>query len=282
MECVGDLPEEMTLQRYVDFVKFVSLLDSRKIFLPRASKFEDQLEGSLTPIDTILSNGIAELLDIAISSLPNIEKPTADELNKKQTDNCLKKEKFECRKFNTVFGPVPANEISYEKLVRQQREWVDVSCWHANEKESMAMWKIYGGTTNAVCIVTDVTSLKSSVYTSEKGQKLILAKVEYISHLDEQFKISHSLAPLMHKAHFYSFEQEVRLMSFNENAPVKKDRPSSEYGSYLEVNLEQLIKEIRVSSKSPKWFHDLVKNVLKKYGLNIPVCESGMNQKPFF
>ena len=46
--------ENTTIWRYMDFTKFVSLLDKKKLFLCRADKLEDSFEGSL-PLDNVES-----------------------------------------------------------------------------------------------------------------------------------------------------------------------------------------------------------------------------------
>lgn len=38
--------ENIKIWRYMDFTKFMSLLDTKKLFFTRADKFEDPFEGS--------------------------------------------------------------------------------------------------------------------------------------------------------------------------------------------------------------------------------------------
>ncbi|HWX65037.1 MAG TPA: hypothetical protein VNZ27_01290 [Rhodanobacter sp.] len=42
------LDSQRTIWRYMDFTKFVSLLENKKLFFPRADSFEDPYEGTLT------------------------------------------------------------------------------------------------------------------------------------------------------------------------------------------------------------------------------------------
>ena len=44
-------PHDAALWRYVDFTKFVSLLDRRALFFPRADKLGDPFEGSLSRVN---------------------------------------------------------------------------------------------------------------------------------------------------------------------------------------------------------------------------------------
>ena len=47
MEIIEPLNREIELQRYMDLSKFLHLLESKKLFLSKASNFDDQLEGGI-------------------------------------------------------------------------------------------------------------------------------------------------------------------------------------------------------------------------------------------
>lgn len=272
MEIVGDFNDVTELQKYMNFSKFMDLLDTKKIFLSKASGFEDKTEGGLSLEFEIIKSGDAMLFDIAINfAMPRVTPLSQEEI---EIENKVKAEafsKYENRNFETIFGNFPAKEISYEKINNQYKEWVDVSCWHANKYESMAMWKIYGENEGAVCIITDLDRMKNSI-TPTENYNLIIAKIDYISHQDEPFNIQHELAPFMHKSKFYDYEQEVRLIGYNLPCPFNEKRP--DFGTKLEVNIHHLIKEIRVSPYASSWFFELVKSVCKKYDLDTEIVRS--------
>lgn len=281
VEIVGNIEESTELQRYMDFAKFVDMLDTRKLFLSRVSCFEDQLEGGLTPTYIMVSNGMANILEQAICSMPSATKPTDEERTQSEAyKNKLKKD-YNNRTYNTVFGRFPHSEVEYETVFKQHRHWVDVSCWHANKTESMAMWKIYGGSTNSVCIITNVERLSKSVI-KKPEYKLVLSHVHYISHDEDNFKEYHGLAPLMHKSEFYSFENEVRLLIYNPNADLLSKRPDDDRGTVVDINLAQLIQEIRVAHDAPEWFFNLIKSITKKYSVDAKVIRSKMSKAPRF
>ncbi|HHP1331796.1 TPA: hypothetical protein ACRXX4_000756 [Klebsiella quasipneumoniae] len=101
---------------------------------------------------------------------------------------------------------------------------------------------------------------------------MIIAKVEYISHDTDSFKIEHKLAPFMHKSNFYTYEQEVRIIGYNSFCKFKEMR--ADFGTKIKLDITNLIQEIKVSPYAPNWFFELVKSVCKKYDLDIPVNRS--------
>lgn len=272
MEMAGDFSDVAELQKYMNFSKFMDLIETNKIFLSKASGFEDKNEGGLSLEFRFLNDGSAMMLDAAMNHLwPRVRKLSPEEKieHDKKTEQIF--ESIEKRINKTIFGDFPNNEFSYDDINKQYKEWIDVSCWHANMHESMAMWKIYGESESSVCIVTNLEKIKSSI-TPPDGYKIIIAKVEYISHDTDSFKIQHELAPFMHKSNFYTYEQEVRLIGYNPLCKFKEKRP--DFGIKVNLDIINLIQEIRVSPYAPNWFFELVKLVCKKYALDIPVNRS--------
>ena len=116
----SDIPNADTkLWRYQDFTKFVSLLDSRKLYFRRADAFDDPFEGARGfnfQKNTIYADKIKYLRITVRTRLQDagISNPTDDEIEAE-----LNKE--------------------IEALIKKQedkRKDFYVSCWHENERES--------------------------------------------------------------------------------------------------------------------------------------------------
>ncbi|MGR5279637.1 DUF2971 domain-containing protein [Vibrio rotiferianus] len=281
MDILENLDPNLKLQRYVDFAKFVDFIDTKKLFLSRVSCFEDGFEGALTHSFAIITSGQANLLAQALCSWPSANELTQEETREQKAYQDRLTSEYENLTYSTVFGSYSRDEIEHETVYKQHRHWVDVSCWHANETESMAMWKIYGGSTNAVCIVTDVGRLSKAVQPNNK-HKFVLSKVHYISYEDSNFIEEHKLAPLLHKSQFYSFENEVRLLAYDPTVDLRDNRDDMSRGTSVNINLDCLIQEIRVAHDAPDWFFKLVCNVTNKYSINAPVIRSEMSKPAFF
>ena len=93
------------LWRYMDFTKFVSMLESRSIYFCRTDLLGDDFEGSLTRAE-------------------------AEE-----------RERFESRLREQHRALVLHKSVGPK--VRSEVQNSIVSCWHMNEYESMAMWRLY-------------------------------------------------------------------------------------------------------------------------------------------
>jgi hypothetical protein len=99
--------EQVKVWRYMDFTKFVSLLDSQQLYFTRVDKFDDPFEGSLPKINVAarqhFPDGITpEVREALIKVMAN-----TGEINQKWP------------RFHAI------------------------NCWHMNEHESAAMWKLY-------------------------------------------------------------------------------------------------------------------------------------------
>ena len=239
------------LWRYQDFPKFVSLLDSGELFFTRADGFEDSFEGArgfYFQKDAIYESLKPELSLKARSILLNrgIDNPNDDEVE------VLVKE--ETRKF-----------IESQELKRKD---YFVSCWHVNERESEAMWKLYISAKNqGVAIQTTMERLCYSIGKTD----FEVGEVNYISF---EKPLSVNDVPIWYKRTAFKHENEVRV--------IFKEKGSTKMGMPVKIDLNMLIEKVHVSPSAPSWFASLVESVLKKYGLNIIVEHSKLDDNPIY
>jgi hypothetical protein len=282
MNIIGMVDDEQELQRYVSFEKYMDFISTKKIFLSKISAFDDHLEGAYTPVMAFLSGGGGKALENLVHSMPMSENSEVTVSHQKEISE-RSQQKLNTHEMSSVFKGYPFKVYSgqLEDIKKGEREWINAVCWHGSNAESMAMWKIYGENDNAVCIISDVASLRQSVKTP-KETILTLAKIEYIDHLKEEFKILTPLASYIHKSYPYAFEKEYRLLAYNPNERILDKRPNS-MGVLLDVDICRLVKEIRVSHKSPDWFFEMVKRFTKVYiSKSIPVTRSEMGKNAIF
>ena len=98
-----------------------------------------------------------------------------------------------------------------------------------------------------------------------------IGKVQYI---DFTKRFSAVNGAYWYKRKSFEYEQEVR-------AVVKVQKANSS-GIEKDIDIEKLIVAIYISSYAPKWFEDVVYDVVKKYGLNKPIFHSEMAVTPFY
>lgn len=96
--------ENQRIWRYVDFTKFVDLLETGALFFSRVSSLDDAFEGSFPAAQTVLERVKGALLPGSISPDATIE-----------------------------LSP------DLDHVWKTMRYWAMVSCWHASDYESAAM-----------------------------------------------------------------------------------------------------------------------------------------------
>jgi hypothetical protein len=114
---------EMSIWRYMDFPKFISMLHLKSLYFARSDKFSDRHEGS-------------------------ISKSTQDALY-----NALLSTVGENRAKETLENS--------SALVQLVKAWIFINSWHMSENESMAMWKVYSGSEKAIAIRSTYNKLKA-------------------------------------------------------------------------------------------------------------------------
>ncbi len=243
--------KDTLLWRYQDFPKFVSLLDSGELFFTRADYFDDTFEGA---------RGFYFQKDAIYESMkPEFSLKAKSLLFKKGNDNPTEEE----------VDSLAMEEVkTFIKFQEQKRKEYFVSCWHANERESEAMWKLYISAKNqGVAIQTTMERLCYSV--GKTGFEV--GGVNYIS-FEEPLKVND--VPIWYKRTAFKHENEVRA--------IFKETGSTIEGMPVKMDLDMLIDKVYVSPSAPVWFANLVKSVLMKYGLNKKVEYSKLDENPIY
>lgn len=168
---------------------------------------------------------------------------------------------------------------------------VFINCWHINEEQSDAMWKIYSRLEEGIAIQTTFEKLKKSF--RDHIQRVYARKVRYVDNKKKDTSISWIPHRFSRKGKSFSHENELRMfVEGRDNAmkcvasedgknwgwdivPQEKMIPidGNENGIYVNVNLSDFIEKVYVSPFSEEWFLDLVKSLTEKYGLNPDIVE---------
>jgi hypothetical protein len=243
--------DNIILWRFMDFTKFVSLLKENALFFTRADKFEDPFEGA----KGLLKNKPKWdkfYTDFSIEAIRTIPGGA----NRNKTDKELLKDAV--RLLNDING-----------IGKRQLESTFINCWHENQYESEAMWKLYTVALNqGIAIKTAYKRLYQSLG-REPG--ISIGRVNYMDYEKGFASINDSF---WFKRKSFEHEREVRAVI---SAFKAEDVP----GKLVPVNLNQLIEKIYLSPTSQTWFKQLVEDVLGKYGLRKKIFISDMMAKPF-
>jgi hypothetical protein len=242
-------PEEPSaaLWRYMDFAKFVSMLEIRGLFFCRADRLGDPFEGSYSRANQ--TNRPKKWPDIYRDLPP------------------LQSQRFE------------DEWVANTKWLLQ---WTLVNCWHMSEHESEAMWKLYGVTGQSLAIRTTFGKLWQSL--PEHGCDLGMVKyVDYDTHLISE---KDCRAHFMHKRQSFEHEREVRALiqdlPKDTRGHITNANNPEMSGRVVTIDLNLLIDAVYVAPGASHFFRDLVQRVMKKYALHKELVQSRLDESPVY
>jgi len=242
----------MSVWRYFELWKFIDLLKTKRLFLSRADKLGDPHEGSIT------RNQYVTLWRQAVNAA-SIHDPDVLEILS------------------------PEHQAEYRRKLKVR---VYVSCWHMNDSESEAMWRLYCGTKEGVAIRTTYEKLAQSV----TDPNIYIGVIKYKDFEKEGFPLMQfdpnwppqhvDFFPFMHKRKAFVHESEVRIIR-------KFDKPQgkeSETGIRIKWDLEEVIEEVYVNPYAQNGYLEVVKAVVQKFasGLENTVQWSRMKSEPLY
>jgi hypothetical protein len=115
---------EASIWRYMDFTKFVSLLETSALFFSRADLLGDPFEGSYS----------------------------------------RENERMRPLVYQALSSEEIANLSAHLSAIgRWIRQWTFINCWHMNAHESAGMWKLYAKTNEAIAIKSSFSRLTNEL-----------------------------------------------------------------------------------------------------------------------
>jgi hypothetical protein len=235
----------ISLWRYMDLSKYAALLQKEALAFARVDCLGDPFEGSVP-----LGN---------IGFLDHVRK-----LRKEKPDDDpypgLTDEQFEFM------------VEQYSAARRRMTQSAYVSCWHMNEAESAAMWKLYSRSSDAVCIRTDYLTLARHL-----SDNIFIGTVRYLDFKKDAIDPNSAFNALVVKRRSFAHEREARAIFW--------DSSGKHAGSdivHIPIDLSTVVQSVHVSPEAPNWFLDVVIGITCKYGLQAPVEHSEINATPLF
>lgn len=229
---------QIKIWRYMDFTKFVAMLEYGGLFFSRADRLGDPFEGSHPQADVELRRRI-----------------------------------FESRGWSREKIEQAMSSVS--SSMRTAPSSVLVNCWHMNEHESAAMWKLYTQTKESICIQSTYQRLHDGLQPVD--DQVYIGVVKYIDYNSDLVPDGRVFGPFIYKRRSFEHERELRAFIWAIN-----DASPSELGKWLTLDLGKLIERIHVAPSSSPWFRDLVKKVARRYCLEKEVRQSDMDSTPMW
>jgi len=239
-----DTPSDNSkIWRYLDFTKFMDLLNTSKLFFTRLDKLGDPFEG-VCPIYTI--DSINKTLNDAFSKerIKEIQKEYSLYVNKITAVNCWHINSFESAAMWKIYlksGEGIAIQSNVKRLKNSLKD----------EKNDIFIGR--------------VRYINYDYFTSSVDKYKMLAY------------------PVIFKRKIFQHERELRaVIQKNPKKSVISDfKPTiKKDGIYVPVDLNILIDKIYIAPTSPKWQHELLESIITKFKLNKEVIQSGLDDKP--
>lgn len=170
-----------------------------------------------------------------------------------------------------------------------------INCWHINEVESEAMWRLYTSSSEAVAIQSTCEKLIKCFDTLGEIP-VTVGTVAYVDYDTFEFPDMSPYQPFLHKRTSFKHEQELRAITHPridltdsklQGFGIQKfiddwKNHKVELGKNIPVNLSRLIERIYIAPGAQPWFKDLVRSVAEKYGNEKPIEHSKLDEKPAF
>jgi hypothetical protein len=158
-----------------------------------------------------------------------------------------------------------------------------VNCWHRNDVESVAMWKLYTRGMDGVAIETTVGDLKASLQGEESS--IVIGQVKYVDHANQAAFGENpppGVAAIFVKRRSFEHENEVRLAvddePFVDSELDYVKGPLS--GGNVMVDTNALIRRIVASPGYPQWALPSLQAIVSGAGLQVTVETSDLLKPP--
>jgi hypothetical protein len=164
-----------------------------------------------------------------------------------------------------------------------------VNCWHNNNYESAAMWKLYLKSDEGIAIRSTTRRLVDSL--ARCPERIFVSTVKYIDFGTEAIEnargVWNVLDGIIHKRISFAHEREIRAFIHKPElfAPAEGDttvgleKPTPP-GFSVGIELNTLVESVYVSPTATDWFYNLVKTVSARFNLTATIHWSALGEKP--
>lgn len=131
------------------------------------------------------------------------------------------------------------------------------SCWHINEDESEAMWRLYCGASQGLALRTTYAQLDSS---TASEADLYIGLVNYIDYERDYTGFASALDPAIFKRRAFAHEREVRLVKCDYSRRARKPRVLE-----LPWDAEGVVENIFVNPYAKQWYFETIRYAIARF-----------------
>lgn len=259
LHVLTDLPDDLVVWRYMDFTRFYSLIVKQALYF--------------TP------GGILRKMEPYEFRMPiHLEKSLRE---------------ITLRNYET-YVPSPDERLRLAKrdhLFSEERYlyYNGISCWHVNQVENHALWKVFVPDGSGVAVKSTLGRLKKSLDLRKRA--IFVRPVSYIDYMSDGYAIDPNkigFDRIFSKAEYFTYENELRLAydfpadirEFEARVPIPEFKDPAIFGQtqreyfllngpLVPVDLDALISEVVVSPLAGTWLHELVEELVR--GSSTPI-----------
>ncbi len=228
--------------RYVDFTKFVSLLDKSALFFARADKLGDPFEGSFPEVNVKLRPELygGKIPPKILEDLSQLRR----RLLRNTVVSCWHLSEYESAAMWKLY--IKSDEgITIRSTFKQL-----TSCFKDEEHD------IHVGIVKYIDYEKDWMPEGNTLYP--------------FLHKRKSFKHEQEVRAIIQGFHYWK------------NGGIDFRKTPFNSGAYITVDLDTLIDEIRLAPTCPEWLHEVVRSVTERYGLDKKVLRSDLDKVPFY
>jgi len=155
-------------------------------------------------------------------------------------------------------------------LTTGARSLLFVSSWHLSEHESAAMWKVYSAAGQGIAVQSTVGAIQTALRDAE--DRVMIGRVKYIDYGADPMSDYNLFTLAYCKRKSFEYEKELRLSIAHADLAAP--------GKPVPVDLVALIDRVYVAPRLPDWMAQLTGKVLRRYGLEVEVVHSDLDDPP--
>lgn len=239
---------DVSIWRYMDLVKFLWMIQNNALYFSRSDRLGDPHEGHYTK----LLAGYDGILE------------------------AIRQQKLTGEDDQTFIDNVKETLHSkWTNYIAESKKRFFVSCWHMNDEESAAMWKLYGAQQQSVCVRSTYNRLAQAL-----PNRCHLGCVRYIDYRTDAISVQNVLNFITHKRKSYQHENELRAVWVDWRGA--KNGSPAQFNESVSVNLNDVISDVYVNPASDQSFLEIITRLCEKYDIAAPVLQSEANAPPAY
>lgn len=252
------MADDDVLWRYVPLEGLINMLESQSLHFSPLEAYQntDPFEGYVPKV----------AMDAMASISSNTQKlnlATIERLERHVGPNLAPEKISELREAASQFKKEMGNVV--KKVVK----CLTVNCWHRNQHESEAMWRLYSH--SGVAIRTTVSKIRASLHANKQPHIVHMGAIKYLDFADSTLSPPDCVTDDgqlfgMIKRIAYSHENEVR-MYITGNIDTKNYAAASPEPISLDIDAMTLIDSLVISPFASTSMRKSIQAIAKKYGI---------------